>query len=274
MNIVDFDYYVLEYIFSFSDSSDLYVLFETCKYLKNLFIYTSLIKTHPTPEFYLENKKKLLWAMSHSDFKFDEDIFGLALRYNDSWVIQYIYKLKQPELNGLYYYSQTIYNENYNMFKWLRKKGFYLDENAFNAAAEMGNLDILRFLENNNCEWSTDAINFAIIGGSIECVKYLIHKGFQWDSDAYSLACDNIEILKYLISISANDLSRPWINSNVFKKAVEIGNVKVCKLLKKYNCGYDIRSANIAFEKGNITVLKWLIDNNYQVDESIINKIK
>lgn len=273
MNIDSFDYYLLEYIFSFSDSYELYILFETCKYFRKLFNYSSLLRKQPKPEFYLRNKKNLSWAESHMDFKLVENVFKLALRYGDMEVVKYIYKTIKPRLDERGYYSETIYNEDYLMFHWLYKKGFYLDENAFNAAAEIGDIKLLKFLEKNDCEYSENALVFAVKGGDMDCVKYLVNKGFFWDSTLYYLACDNIEILKYLISLSFNDLSRPWINSSVFKRAIEIGNVKVCKLLKKHNCPYDLTSSYLAFEKGNITVLNWLIKNNYPVDQTIINKI-
>ena len=188
MGLFHFDYYLLEYIFSFTNTSELYILFETCKYFKNLFNYSRLSRTQPGPEFYLKNKKNLTWAMSHSTFKFRDDMFKLALRHGDMEVVKYIYKVKQPELYETGCYSEAIYNDDYCMFKWLHKKGFYLDENAFNAAAEMGDLKLLKFLNKNDCEWSEDAVLFAVKGGDIDCVKYLIDTGFSWTSTVYILA--------------------------------------------------------------------------------------
>ena len=275
MELIEFDYYLLEYVLSFINPYELYISFETCKRIKNVITRSKILKTfHPIPEFYLKNINNLLWAVSHPTFKFKKDIFRLALRYGDMEVVKYIYKVNRPKLNGTCYYSETIYNENYNMFRWLYKKGFILDENSFNAAAEIGDLNLLKYLEQKDCEWSENAVEFAIKGGNLECVKYLIDIGFIWSSDVYNIACNNLEILKYLIGLSYNDLSKPWINNSVFRKAAEIGNVKVCALLKKYNCLYDLACARIAFENGNVPVLKWFIKNNYPVEQSIINKIK
>jgi len=275
MNIITIDSYILEYIFRFLSPKDVYILYETCKTIREVLIKFNFKRCKPTEEFVLKNKNNLNWAMSHPSFKFENNVFQLAIKYNNNDIIKYVYKIIKPDLNGTEYYSESIYNENFYIFNWLFKKGFTLDETAFDAAAKIGNLELLKFLNNKGCPWSNNTFNCSIYSGNLKCVQYLDNDNFPWNSTAYNASCEtsNFEILKYLVSTSYNDLSRPWFNSSIFKSAARSGNVKILKFLKNKGCPWDIDATSEAFTYGNNKALEWLISNGCPVQQYILNNV-
>ena len=109
-------------------------------------------------------------------------------------------------------------NGDLNQVQDLYSQGRY-SENAMKYAIESGNLDVVKFLINNNVEstvnpidlaivqylhsldvvGTTNAIDYASMNGSLDVVMFLHSVGYKYTSNAVDYAYDNnyTEIIKF-----------------------------------------------------------------------------
>ena len=89
------------------------------------------------------------------------------------------------------------------LLKWAREeKKCEWDERTINAAAEQGNLEIVKYCVANECPIDETACENAAENGHLEVLKYLREEAkVPWDSDTASYAASNghLHILEYLV---------------------------------------------------------------------------
>ena len=95
-------------------------------------------------------------------------------------------------------------------FKYCIEEGIDIhikNDNAFQYAAENGNLELVKFLVHNGANIHIDndwALQLAVCNGHLEIIKYLINKGANIHAgNDYAFRCaaenGNLDIVKYLV---------------------------------------------------------------------------
>ena len=102
-----------------------------------------------------------------------------------------------------YFCSQVAQTNKLELLKWAREeKKCKWDEGTINAAAEQGNLEMVKYCVANECpvdEWTCAC---AADSGHLEVLKYLREEvKAPWDSDTAEWAAQNghLHILEYLV---------------------------------------------------------------------------
>ena len=133
-------------------------------------------------------------------FKLTKDIFELAVKKNDTRILE-----------------------------WLKKSDCPWDEYTFAAAAEHGSIDVLRWLLENGCPWNRYTFTKAAKAGNIDTLMWLAENKFTWNKQAFANAVSHgeLKVLKWL-----KENGCPW-DEYAFSNAVRSGNIEVLNWLKK-----------------------------------------
>lgn len=106
--------------------------------------------------------------------------------------------LKKPRSKAMFHYFA---NFGYlSLMKEARLRGYQWDEeDVCLHASYRGKLDILKYLHESGCKFTTACIDCAAYS-STECIKYLHSIGCQWSKEACANAASagSLERLKYL----------------------------------------------------------------------------
>ena len=107
------------------------------------------------------------------------------------------------ELDESYFCWRVAETNKLELLKWAREeKKCKWDEGTINAAAEQGNLEMVKYCVANECPIDERACAYAADGGHLECLKYLCEEvKAPWDSSTATWAAANghLHILEYLV---------------------------------------------------------------------------
>jgi hypothetical protein len=177
----------------------------------------------------------ILWKLNGTDIKFLYDVNSetRALIKRSPYVYELKEKFKVEEMSSIstlefawdsmdhmdwrtenqdgdvldqaWFCWQVAKTNKLELLKWAREeKGCEWNEWTINAAAHLGNLDMLKYCVENQCPFDEDeeACTFAAHCGSLECLKYL-HEVVQapWGRGTAAAAAvsGNLHILEYLV---------------------------------------------------------------------------
>ena len=80
----------------------------------------------------------------------------------------------QEEMDETYFCWQVAETNKLELLKWAREeKKCEWDDRTINAAAEQGNLEMVKYCVANECPIDEDACANAARNGHLECLKYL-----------------------------------------------------------------------------------------------------
>ena len=131
-------------------------------------------------------------------------------------------------------------------------------------ASELGNLEIINILHENNCPWDEITTKTAACNDNLEVLKYLHENGCPWNKSIYEMVIeeDCVECLKYLIE---NECPKP---NNLCYDIVKHINM-ICKIL----CYLPELYVNI--NNKYLECLKYLHNTGYYWNkEELLNLIK
>lgn len=156
-------------------------------------------------------------------------------------------------------------NGNLDILKWLTtlENGRRYDAKTGEAAASGGHLEVLEWLDDNNCERDQRACNAAASMGYLEVLKWLIAKEWPWtDPTIYGAAAKNghIAILSYLHSTWNDDhtIGCDW-TVNTCYSAAESGQLETLEYLRSSECPWSEELCSIgAASGGHIDILEWI----------------
>lgn len=221
-------------------------------------------------------------------------LFNL-IHIDDIKILEYLYD------NGIQNYKCDYNNLLISMveFNCIKSIKWFFNNNilqlgdytiCYKIAARCNDIEILKFLHENNVPWHKKTCTSAI---SYDYVKYVIDNGFPWDEkiliNAIKRGCletikyhyetnnhqhiysdeltrhaaktSNIPILEYLRSKQC-----PW-NENSYEQAVKKNNMELVKYLDENGCPCDNNICTIAAMRGNFEILKYLHNKGHMLDE-------
>ena len=149
------------------------------------------------------------------------------------------------------------------LLEWAREeKKCDWDERTFSAAAERGNLEMIKYCVANGCPVNELACARAAENGHLECLKYL-HEDVKapWDKETATEAASNghLHILEYLVERKFDKYSAgscKWATAN--------GHLNCLKYLHEVaKAPWDSRTAAQAAYNGHLHILEYLVEREY-----------
>jgi len=149
------------------------------------------------------------------------------------------------------------------LLKWAREeKKCDWDVGTIWAAAEQGNLEMVKYCVVKKCAISTLTCAFAAKNGHLKVLKYLHEKvKAPWDSETAAWAARNghLHILEYLVKRKFDNY-----NEDACACAANGGHLECLKYLhEEVKAPWDWRSAAWAAEYGHLHILEYLVERKY-----------
>jgi len=148
------------------------------------------------------------------------------------------------------------------LLKWAREeKKCKWDRWTIDAAAEQGNLEMVKYCVANECSMNEWACAYAAKGGHLECLKYL-HEEVKvpWDLSTAAYAAENghLHILEYLVEREYNKF-----NAWACAYAAENGHLDCLKYLHETaKAPWNSFAVQGAHERNRSECLQYLLDND------------
>jgi len=157
------------------------------------------------------------------------------------------------------------------VLKWLRKKHFEWDDEVCLAAAQSGNLVMVKWVHRFG-DRHDDLCKLAAKLGDLEMLKWAVDRGYKWDNKSAGGGVDrdgghvfyyesttsiaktgHLRVLKY-----ARELGGVW-HPKTTKHAVQRGDLRMLKWAIAEGCPWHPDSTRKALKKENLETLKWAI---------------
>ena len=170
--------------------------------------------------------------------------------------------LWRREWDETWFCIRVAYTNKLELLKWAREeKKCKWDTATISAAADKGNLEMLKCCVTNQCPIDTRACAYAVITGRLECLKYLREEvKAPWGSGTASLAAQsgNLHILEYLVERKYDKYSE-WACGF----AAEKGHLDCLKYLHETaKAPWDGGAVRGAHRNKHPECLQYLLDNN------------
>jgi len=149
------------------------------------------------------------------------------------------------------------------LLKWIREeKKCDWNSLTINAAAEQGNLEMVKYCVANKCPVKEYACAHAALHGQLECLKYLheeVKASWDWTTAAFAARNGHLHILEYLVE-REYDKFNAWACGN----AAENGHLDCLKFLHETaKAPWDSLAVYVAHENNKHSeCLQYLLDNN------------
>ena len=166
------------------------------------------------------------------------------------------------ELDESYFCWRVAETNKLELLKWAREeKKCKWDEGTINAAAEQGNLEMVKYCVANECPIDEDACAFAAFNGHLEVLKYLREEvKAPWDSDTASYAARNghLHILEYLVERKYDKY-----NEGACQWAAKFGHLDCLKYLRETaKAPWDEDTVYHARKNNHPECVQYCLDNN------------
>ena len=149
------------------------------------------------------------------------------------------------------------------LLKWAREeKKCDWDVGTIWAAAEQGNLEMVKYCVVKKCAISTLTCAFAAKNGHLKVLKYLHEKvKAPWDSETAAWAARNghLHILEYLVKRKFDNY-----NEDACACAANGGHLECLKYLhEEVKAPWDWQTAAWAAEEGHLHILEYLVERKF-----------
>jgi hypothetical protein len=137
---------------------------------------------------------------------------------------------------------------------------------AVTYAAAVGNINILRWLLDEEAAFGTDAMTAAAEYGHVDCMKVLVRNGVDANVEAASKAAlyGHLDVLKYLHFINA-----PW-DETVQRNAALANKKDIMQWLYENGCPWDSQTTTVAAMACNLECMQFAMDNGCPYNLKII----
>lgn len=205
---------------------------------------SEILLTCPCEEIDEEEKEKYFEDLKHLRIK--NNIYLFTSYFGHLECLKYAYENRYKELSKnshgcLQYFEIDL--------EW--------DSLACDFSVQRGNLECLKYLIDNNCEYDEGVYHYAIIYNHLDCLKFLHMNGRIRDKSIchYSSMYGNLECLRY-----AHENGCEW-NEVTCMWAVKKGHLECLRYAHKNGCKWDRRTTSRAAENGNFECLKYAVEN-------------
>jgi hypothetical protein len=158
------------------------------------------------------------------------------------------------------------------LLKWIREeKKCEWDARTIDAAADSGNIEMIKYCDANRCPVHASACAYAAEYGHLECLKYL-HEVAKapWNTGTANYAADaaakngHLHILEYLVERKFDDF-----DEEACEYAAMNGHLDCLKYLHEVaKAPWDTETADAAALNGHLHILEYLVERKYdQYDE-------
>jgi hypothetical protein len=234
-----------------------------------------------------ENNLQLLQWADQNEYPINPRIvLHCAIKHRNEEMIKFALKFQHCPANSLRW-SKSIEINDTPIIKWKAKiaSAPLCDATTYLLAAENGNLELMKYLKENGCEWNrASTCSAAAKGGNLNVLKWLRDQGCSWDGETCNSAAStgNFEILKWaianhcalgkeVIQIAAREGYFEimfWLLEHgsvltwaAFCEVLKRGNIEIAKKLFP-SLGTPIsphtRHVECAIFSGNVALIEWL----------------
>ncbi len=161
---------------------------------------------------------------------------------------------------------------------WGKNKGNKLNLSTCLCAAQFGNLEILKWLvEQNSIEkfeepsiYDNRICQWAAKGGHLQIITWARENGFDWDSSApaESARFGRLDDIKWM-----RENGCPW-DATVCSNAAFGGQLEILKYLRKQNCEWDANTCSNAALNGHLDILIWARENDCEWNSNVCKYAK
>jgi len=165
-------------------------------------------------------------------------------------------------MNGQPFCSEVAQTNKLELLKWIREeKHCDWDQDTIHAAAEQGNLEMLKYCVANKCPMNEETCAYAAIGGELECLKYL-HEQVKapWDSHTAVVAglSGYLHILEYLVEKKYDKF-----DEGACRCAAKYGHLDCLKYLRETaKAPWNSDAVRTAHRNNHTECLQYLLDND------------
>ena len=148
------------------------------------------------------------------------------------------------------------------LLKWAREeKKCKWNERTINAAAEQGNLEMVKYCVANECPIDEGACTSAAENGHLECLKYLreeVKAPWDWRTAIWAAENGHLHILEYLVERKYDQYS-----TRVCWEAAENGHLDCLQYLHETaKAPWDSEAVRKAHKNDHPDCVQYLLDNN------------
>ena len=157
---------------------------------------------------------------------------------------------------------RVAYTNKLELLTWAREeKKCEWDGRTIEAAAEQGNLEMVKYCVAKKCPIDVYACAFAALNGHLEVLKYLreeVKAPWDWSTAVGAARNGHLHILEYLVE-RKYDQYGGW----ACEFAAKYGHFDCLKYLRETaKAPWNSRAIRVAHEKNHPECLQYLLDNN------------
>jgi hypothetical protein len=169
---------------------------------------------------------------------------------------------KGDTLDERYFCRQVAQTNKLELLKWVREeKKCEWSEGAICAAAQQGNLEMVKYCVVNHCPKVAPVCELAAKYGNLECLKYLheeVKAPWNWQAAAAAAEEGHLHILEYLFECKYDR----WHVISCLK-AAENGQIDCLKFLHETaKAPWDERAVWAAHHHNHSECVQYLLDND------------
>jgi hypothetical protein len=151
-----------------------------------------------------------------------------------------------------------------SILRWLRARGCRWDKLTCEIAAEYGHFELLRFAVENGCPLEDTACHGAARGNHLEILQYLVAKGVDWGLTGIEASLNgHLTLLKWAVEVGG----MPLYDAEICHSAATGGHIDVLAWCLSKGCPWDPSIACMdAASYGQRHVLEWCLARGAQMD--------
>jgi ankyrin repeat protein len=157
-------------------------------------------------------------------------------------------------------------NGNIEMVKYLRANGCQWNREACDRAALQGHLKMLNFLHVNGCNWDDNTFLAALKGGNRNVIEYLVENNCPMTNHTHHryvhglvVRHGNIELLEYVMNaLNVTNVSTTDVEPCII--AAKHGHREMLQYLIDRDFPWDSRITSVAASNGHFDLVKYILE--------------